>query len=84
MKTCFLKRFYSSPYILYVNICPPVELTAAAARSAQAIFHIIQFRLTFMRQRLKKLKPFIHLLEPIMICKHENEIRIWSQLFGTK
>lgn len=45
METCFLKGFNVSCYILYVNFCPPVELTATAARSAQAIFHIIQFRL---------------------------------------
>lgn len=85
MKTCFLKRFSSSPYIVCVNLCPPVELTAIAASSdAQTIFHIIQFRLTFMRQRLKKVKPFIHLLKLTMICRHTNEIsRIWSLLFET-
>lgn len=49
IETCYLKKFNSSPYILYGNFCPPVELTATAARSAQEIFHIIQFRLTYMR-----------------------------------
>lgn len=84
MKTCFLKTFSPSPYIFYVNICPPVELTATAARSAQEILHIMQFRRTFMWQSLKKVKPFIQLLEPTVICKHKNEIsRIWSLFFGT-
>lgn len=54
-------------------ICPHVELTATLAWSAQARCNIIQLRPNFIKQRLKKIKLFVELLQPTMICRHKNK-----------